>query len=324
MRFAVLTAAFCVIAAPGLLAAPLRVPTQGPAGARAPTASVNFTFLDFPGTYNTIAGALNLGATPHAKSLVVGGYGPGVYSGSGGAYGFLLNLTDKKSVFSEGYETLLPAMTSLGASGVNDAGHIVGSFSDGSQSHGFLLQGGKFTRIDVPFQGAAVTTANGINDAGVIVGIWYTAGYAEGYIFTFYHNKFTQIPPYPGSSLPYPGAINNNGDIAGVLNDSNGVVHGFLLHNGTYTFIDPPGSVYTAAGGLNDSGDVTGIYCTTLQACGTPATGIHGFRYSNGTYTTIDYPGAGETSITDINDQGVMTGFYVDQAGFFHSFLINP
>jgi probable HAF family extracellular repeat protein len=55
------------------------------------------------------------------------------------------------------------------ASGINDAGQIVGSFADNSGfGHGFLDTGGSFTQIDVP--GAIFTEASGINDAGQIVG----------------------------------------------------------------------------------------------------------------------------------------------------------
>src|SRR5438309_1251631 len=55
------------------------------------------------------------------------------------------------------------------ASGINDAGQIVGFFTDGTGGvHGFLDTGGSFTQIDVP--GAFGTAALGINDTGQIVG----------------------------------------------------------------------------------------------------------------------------------------------------------
>src|SRR4051812_49847134 len=46
------------------------------------------------------------------------------------------------------------------ASGINDAGQIVGSFSPSRfvGNHGFLYTGGSFTQIDVP--GASSTSAN--------------------------------------------------------------------------------------------------------------------------------------------------------------------
>src|SRR4051794_23703363 len=55
------------------------------------------------------------------------------------------------------------------AHGINNAGQIVGEFSNESRGglSGFLNTGGSFTPIDVP--GALVTQAFGINDAGQIV-----------------------------------------------------------------------------------------------------------------------------------------------------------
>src|SRR3954447_13134218 len=61
----------------------------------------------------------------------------------------------------------VPGAFSTQAFGINDAGQIVGTFSDstGTGQHGFLDTGGSFTPIDVP--GATIGTfANGINDAG--------------------------------------------------------------------------------------------------------------------------------------------------------------
>jgi hypothetical protein len=330
MRRAVSAAAACLLFAPALHAAPPPLPLQrqavltgrGQPGTPRPAAPVNFTFLDFPGTSFTGTYGINLGAKPGAKPVVVGAYGPGINGGSGDTFGFALKQKTKNSIMSESYQTILPTMNNLLASDINDSGHITGTFGP-SLNHGFLLANGAFTQIDVPYEGAAGTTAEGINNAGVIVGNWYANSVIE-HIYTWQKGVFTQVPDDPGYSLPYPGGINNNGDITGVITDAIGVNHGFLLKDGIYTLIDPPGSVYTAAGGLNDSDAVVGIYCTSVQACSTPANGIHGFLYSNGTYTTIDYQGAAETSVDNINNQGVMVGFYVDQTGANHGFQINP
>src|SRR4051812_25651077 len=60
------------------------------------------------------------------------------------------------------------------ASGINDAGQIVGSFIDSTGQHGFLRDpDGNLTQIDVPSAvGPFGTQAFGINDAGQIVGIF--------------------------------------------------------------------------------------------------------------------------------------------------------
>jgi len=63
------------------------------------------------------------------------------------------------------------------ATGINDAGQIVGAFYDPHDPgipHGFLDAGGTFSTIDVP--GADYTSAHGINDAGEIVGEFIGGG----------------------------------------------------------------------------------------------------------------------------------------------------
>ena len=76
----------------------------------------------------------------------------------------------------------IPGAVHTVASGVNDAGIIVGEYTDSSGTrHGFLWQGGSFTPLDVP--GAAGTVASGINDAGVIVGSFAdTLGGSHGFL----------------------------------------------------------------------------------------------------------------------------------------------
>jgi uncharacterized membrane protein len=52
--------------------------------------------------------------------------------------------------------------------GINNAGHITGSYADvNGRKHGFLLQWGRYARIDAP--GRSDTDAWGINDRGQIV-----------------------------------------------------------------------------------------------------------------------------------------------------------
>jgi probable HAF family extracellular repeat protein len=75
-----------------------------------------------------------------------------------------------------------PGAVGTAVSGVNDAGAIVGEYTDRSGiTHGFLWQGGSFTPIDFP--GAVDTAVNGINDAGAIVGEYTDrSGTGHGFI----------------------------------------------------------------------------------------------------------------------------------------------
>ena len=58
---------------------------------------------------------------------------------------------------------------------------------------------------------------------------------------------------------------------------------------GTYTRLDPPGSVYSLAYGINDLGQIVGSYQKTSLA------DPEGFLDSGGAYTTIVPPGATNT-----------------------------
>jgi probable HAF family extracellular repeat protein len=64
----------------------------------------------------------------------------------------------------------VPGATYTQASGINNAGQIVGGFFDSNGiSHGFLKVGGTFRTIDAPgatLAFASGTIATGINDAG--------------------------------------------------------------------------------------------------------------------------------------------------------------
>jgi probable HAF family extracellular repeat protein len=63
----------------------------------------------------------------------------------------------------------VPGASYTRATGVNDAGHIVGYFGDSEGvGHGFLDVDDAFSTIDVP--GASLTFLSGINSAGNIVG----------------------------------------------------------------------------------------------------------------------------------------------------------
>jgi uncharacterized membrane protein len=85
------------------------------------------------------------------------------------------------------------------ASGINDAGQIVGLYSDASGGHGFLKDGSTYTSLDVPFAGASGTEALGINNAGAIVGYYFDASFStHGFIAT----PVTAAVPEPSSLVP--------------------------------------------------------------------------------------------------------------------------
>ena len=118
--------------------------------------------------------------------------------------------------------------------GINNAGDIVGDFIRHGHRFGFLLRDGVYTTVNVP--GSIDTYAGGINAAGVIVG-GYTdaAGDRHGYLVS--RGGFRTLDVPNGTAVTRPHAINAAGDVVGGYSNRSGI-HGFLLHDGTYTTID--------------------------------------------------------------------------------------
>src|SRR5262249_19546379 len=100
-------------------------------------------------------------------------------------------------------------VTSQSASGIDNAGRIVGSFQDAhSRSHGYLKIGSTFTVIDVPFAGVTHTFASSINNAGQIVGQYSDASGTHGFLAT-------PIVPFPAPAFAITAVAPNRGGNTG-------------------------------------------------------------------------------------------------------------
>jgi probable HAF family extracellular repeat protein len=199
----------------------------------------------------------------------------------------------------------LPGST---AWGINDAGQIVGSFTDSTGGgHGFVYTDGSFAIIDVP--GAFFTTLAGINNAGQFVGRFGDSTGNHGFVHT--DGSFTVID-VPGAGFTVPTGINGSGQIVGYFIDSLQREHGFLYADGRFTQLDVPGAFLTVAYGINNAGQIVG----TFGKDG----GGHGFVYTDGSFTIIDVPGAFSTPAEGINDAGQVVGEFFDSGGD-HGFL---
>ena len=203
------------------------------------------------------------------------------------------------------------------AYGINDAGQIVGQFSDyftvtGGYS-GFLYNDGTYTPLGYPSitlpDGSKVDTveasATGINSAGQVVGGYFTNlnlenGFIEsGGIYTIL------------DANTYPRGINDAGQIVG----SYGNGGSFYYSSGTYTPIEYPSFPNTVASGIDDAGQVVGYYYDSNNS-------PHGFLESGGIYTTIDDPlGTEGTYARGINNIGQVVGNYIDGNGNVYGFL---
>lgn len=200
-----------------------------------------------------------------------------------------------------------------GASGINDAGTIVGSYLGADNlAHAFKDVGGVFSNID-PLQlcpsGCAIE-ANGINNLDEIVGDFVDPSGAN---HAYY--EIGGVPhefDFPGAGATIALAVNDKGTIVGVYDDNTGS-HGFVLSNGQFTTRDCPTGTETEITGINNAGDY-------ILWCG--AAGSYKFSTTQG-LVALNFPGASVTQGLGINNVGDIVGHYTGADGHFHGFLLS-
>jgi probable HAF family extracellular repeat protein len=169
-----------------------------------------------------------------------------------------------------------------------------------------------YTTINPP--GSTYTYINGINNRGQVVGD------SSVYGFIYDHGSYTiiNVPGTPETlTSGFSGVINDLGQAVGIYYSqiSEFYFEGFLYSGGTYSTIDPPGSISSNPGGINDLGQIVGTYEDDNFHW-------HGFLYSSGKYITIDAIGSIYTYVSGINDSGQMVGSYEDSSSHFHGYLL--
>jgi probable HAF family extracellular repeat protein len=119
---------------------------------------------------------------------------------------------------------------SSNASGINNAGQVVGVFEDAIGRHGYVYDGSRFIVIDFP--DARSTALLGINDRGVVVGQANGPNPEERpFGFMFDGKTYTIIEdPVLGRSLT-ASSINNVGRVVGLFEDATGR-HGYVTERG--------------------------------------------------------------------------------------------
>jgi probable HAF family extracellular repeat protein len=121
----------------------------------------------------------------------------------------------------------------------------------------------------------------------------------------------------PGVRHITPFSLNDYGEVVGYY-ELEGMVHGFMFKNGTFTTLDipplpnPAGFVYTIITGINNHGDVVGRYVREQEG------EERSFIYSRGTFTSLEFPGSRYTIAEGINDLGDVVGVS-SQGSFLYS-----
>jgi uncharacterized membrane protein len=254
-----------------------------------------------------------------------------------GALAGAILLTTVGMVHAAGTDTFVPATidypgaTSTAARGINNRGDVVGTFVcaaactnpltgevSAAGTHGFLLEGGVFTRIDVPAAGRTGTVARGIGEQGIIVGHYTAAGVQHG--FAYYMGNYVYPIDAPAEIFDNPDFpvrhtlpvhISPQGDIVGCIHEGNmqmTTMHGFLLRRGTWTILSTPQfagdttshDTDTMNNGIATAGNVVGFYLSSGVSYITDR--------NNVATTTFTFEGDLFTLAWDINNAGDIVG----------------
>lgn len=212
------------------------------------------------------------------------------------------------------------------ANGINRHGpllrsvQIVGTYSDISGTHGFLLSDGDYTTLNVP--GGRNTAAYGINGHGQIVGTYEDArGVTQSFLLdSGTYTPFSECGDTPMSLY----GINNSGSVVGSIpQPTSPQVDGFAFVADAHECISEPAPVNgkTEVFGINDIGQNVG-YQQSSENDGRIIRGLSFKTLIGGGRLVIDAPGATLTVCRGVNDNGVICG-YAKYGATFGAFVID-
>jgi hypothetical protein len=185
---------------------------------------INRGFIEWNGVFTSYTAPKAVSVT-QILGLNDSGYAVGFYTDKKGInHGFMLNQ-------SSGTFTAVspPGGTNVTASAINNNGDIVGFYTSGSQTVGFLEKGSKFSAFSYP--GSTATMPFGVNSADDVVG-GYSAGSAmHGFLLTKPLTKatFQSIDDPNGIGTTTLNGINDRVNMVGFYVDSNGNTDGMLV-----------------------------------------------------------------------------------------------
>jgi parallel beta-helix repeat protein len=198
------------------------------------------------------------------------------------------------------------------AFGNNANGDIVGHWRDTAGTiRGYLLRKGRFVSFEFPGAKGTMIDTGGISLSGDIVGP-YTGADGKNYGFLYSKGAFTTIA-VPGALATQARKINNLGDIAGFSQDSNNVLHGFVVRASR----PAPGLLLT----VDDDGADCPNSLRTIQEAVAQAPGGATILVCPGTYHhTVEITGAAKNGLKLIavgrQDEVVLQGDYTERDGF--------
>ena len=205
--------------------------------------------IDYPGD-----------AAASARAINAQGDVAGVLNDADGTHGFL---------FRDGQLTKIdyPGASSTIAFGINNSGDITGRYSTPGGTFGFILSNGVFHGVHIP-AGNNLGVYRAEDDGLSLVGDVVLKSDSSVHAFVKRLSQVQLLDP-PATVFPCSHArgINERGEVVGAFSIVNNVdecnshppAHGFVMHDGSFDTIDPPGSHDTFAFGINDDGVVVGV-----------------------------------------------------------------
>jgi probable HAF family extracellular repeat protein len=184
------------------------------------SADGDFTRLDDPAALGAGTVALGINDPGVIVGLYVDPLNPGV------THGF---------VYDRGTFTTLdyPGVPSTLLGALNDAGAIVGTYTDASGvNHGFLYEQGTFTPFDAPGAGSSFgqgTFPVGISSNGLIDG--QMTNDSGGFGWVLRDGRFSSLndPNAAPGQVSFPESISSNGRyVPGYYGDASGATHGYV------------------------------------------------------------------------------------------------
>lgn len=212
------------------------------------------------------------------------------------------------------------------AFGINPQGDIVGSYTAGGRTRGFVLHNGTFTTIEVSLPGVTVTSTEawGINARGDIVGRYTIAGRAGVLGFLLRKGVYSDVS-IPSATradgkhlTTLPTKIGASGETVGCFHDASTLIDmfGYVQRDSevisTFALPSAVGPAAAMHNGIDPGGNtVVGFVNAPGRA--------RGYILRNNEVTYLDGPGSTGTQAWDVSTTGTVVGNY-DAGGRTHGF----
>jgi probable HAF family extracellular repeat protein len=196
------------------------------------------------------------------------------------------------------------------ASGINDAGQIVGlSTNSRGWPRAFLVTDGVMTDLD---SGRPLSSgANAINATGQVVGwmqviVDFLYDYTARHAFLYSGSGMMDLGTLEGTGESRANDINNAGQVVGWSQPEGGNQHAFLYSSGTMIDLGTLGGSKSEARSINDSGEIVGWSMIAGD------TETHAFLYKDGIMTDLTSILGGPGRADSINNSGQIAATQIE------------